>query len=438
MDDEDTLDEPEELLEQARNAAAKNQVSDEEPAGVDDETIPAGKSASSLPVGHDDETVPADKGTFSPSVGLDDETIDVDPELIRGLREQQAKQQPADQSTDPHQTIARGSHDPQQDYTAGKRTRQWTIGIAAVTVVVAAGVVALALLIAAEDNEPVGSHAGINDGTGNGTYSGMDDDGTYNSTDDRTTTTTAPTTTTPTRTTAPTTTTTAPTRTTAPTTTEVPTTTAPTTTTEVPTTTAPTTTTEVPTTTAPTTTTEVPTTTTTYDVPSRPSLNVSVGDMTISANWSANDNGSRITRWEVDDDNLAGGPSATATSYTWNNVAAGSYTIEVRACNAAGCGPSKSATATVTAPQPEVTISIGGDASSEKVCTDNGWSCIYIRGTLTRFGEPPYTAYCSIEGNRTPSFTWSGRGAVCIVAEGSNQSVYTVIDGIRSNTIIVP
>ena len=154
MDDEDTLDEPEELLEQARNAAAKNQVSDEEPAGVDDETIPAGKSASSLPVGHDDETVPADKGTFSPSVGLDDETIDVDPELIRGLREQQAKQQPADQSTDPHQTIARGSHDPQQDYTAGKRTRQWTIGIAAVTVVVAAGVVALALLIAAEDNEP--------------------------------------------------------------------------------------------------------------------------------------------------------------------------------------------------------------------------------------------------------------------------------------------
>ena len=62
MDDEDTLDEPEELLEQARNAAAKNQVSDEEPAGVDDETIPAGKSASSLPVGHDDETIDEDPG----------------------------------------------------------------------------------------------------------------------------------------------------------------------------------------------------------------------------------------------------------------------------------------------------------------------------------------------------------------------------------------
>ena len=168
MDDEDTLDEPEELLEQARKAVAKNQVSDEEPAGVDDETIPAKQDASAVAglddetvpakqdasavAGLDDETIPADKGTFSPLAGLDDETIDVDPELIRRLGEQRAEQQPADQSTDPDQTIARGSHDPPPNYTAGKRKRRWAIGIPAVAVV-AAGVVALALLVNGEDKE---------------------------------------------------------------------------------------------------------------------------------------------------------------------------------------------------------------------------------------------------------------------------------------------
>ena len=148
MEDEDTLDEPEELLEQVRNAAAKNQVPDEEPAGVADETIPAKQDPFAV-AGLDDETIPA-KQDASAVAGLDDETIDVDPELIRRLREQRAEQQP----TDPDQTIARGSHDPQQDYTAGKRKRRRAIGIAAVAVV-AAGAVALALLIAGEDNESV-------------------------------------------------------------------------------------------------------------------------------------------------------------------------------------------------------------------------------------------------------------------------------------------
>ena len=122
MDDEDTLDEPEELLERARNAAAKNQVPDEQPAGVDDETIPAeqdpsavaglddetipAKQDASAVAGLDDETIPA-KQDPSAVAGLDDETIDVDPELIRRLREQRAEQQP----TDPDPTIARGSHE---------------------------------------------------------------------------------------------------------------------------------------------------------------------------------------------------------------------------------------------------------------------------------------------------------------------------------------
>ena len=346
MDDEDTLDEPEELLEQVRNAATKNQVPDEEPAGVDDETIPAKHDASAV-AGLDDETLPADKGTFSPSAGLDDETIDVDPELIRRLREQRAEQQPADQPTDPEQTIARGSHDPQPDSTAAKRKRRRAIGIAAVAVV-AAGAVALALLIAGEDNEPVvETHVDTNDGTGNDDGAGYDDgagndDGTvpsrptlnvsggdmaisanWSANDNG----------------------------------------SPITSWEVddgdlaggPSATA---TSHTWSNVAPgdytievracnaagcgawTSKTANP-----FDVPSRPTLNVSVGDMTISANWSADENGSPVASWEVDDGDLAGGPAATESSYTWSNVASGDYPIKVRACNAAGCGAWTSKTA---------------------------------------------------------------------------------------------
>ena len=91
------------------------------------------------------------------------------------------------------------------------------------------------------------------------------------------------------------------------------------------------------------------TTVTVIDVPSRPTLNATGGDRTITATWSADDNGSPITSWEINDGNLQGSPSPTATSHTWNNVAPGDYTIEVRACNAAGCGPTAQTTATVTA-----------------------------------------------------------------------------------------
>ena len=179
-------------------------------------------------------------------------------------------------------------------------------------------------------------------------------------------------------------------------------------------------------------------TVTVIDFPTQTSLNVTGGVHRITASWSANDNGSPITRWEVDDGNLSGGPSSTATSYTWSNVSPGTYTIAVRACNAAGCGQWAQRPATVTAPQPRVTISRGGDASSETVCAEKNWRCVYVRGTLTGFGEPPYTVYCWISGTRKERISWYGRGALCIVAEGSDQSVYVTVDGIRSNTITIP
>ena len=148
MDDEDTLDEPEELLEQARNAAAKNQVPDEEPAGADDEAIPA-HTGSPL-TGLDDETIPAGRSVPSLLVGDDDDTIDVDPGLIRRLREQRAQQQP----TDPDQTSTKEPTDPNN--TARKPNRRRVIGAAATALIAATVtvVIILAIAISSPDNSP--------------------------------------------------------------------------------------------------------------------------------------------------------------------------------------------------------------------------------------------------------------------------------------------
>ena len=73
-----------------------------------------------------------------------------------------------------------------------------------------------------------------------------------------------------------------------------------------------------------------------YDVPSRPELTADGGPRTVTATWSADDNGSRILQWEVDDGRLAGGPNETDTGFTWIDAQIGTHTIQVRAENAAG------------------------------------------------------------------------------------------------------
>ena len=77
------------------------------------------------------------------------------------------------------------------------------------------------------------------------------------------------------------------------------------------------------------------------DVPGRPTLSASGGVGSVQASWSAADNGSPITRWDVDDGGMPGGPPSSATEYTWTDVPVGTYTISVRACNAGGCGSAR-------------------------------------------------------------------------------------------------
>ena len=93
--------------------------------------------------------------------------------------------------------------------------------------------------------------------------------------------------------------------------------------------------------------------------PDRPSIRASGGENRASANWSADDNGSPILEWDVDDGGMRGGPGRTATSYQWTNVAAGTYTITVRARNDCGWSPRASVSVTVTAPEPTVRASKG-------------------------------------------------------------------------------
>ena len=73
-----------------------------------------------------------------------------------------------------------------------------------------------------------------------------------------------------------------------------------------------------------------------YDVPNRPSLTAEGGRRTVTASWSAEVNGSRIVEWQVNDGRLSGGPDSNDTNFTWSNAQVGSHTIRVRARNAAG------------------------------------------------------------------------------------------------------
>ena len=100
------------------------------------------------------------------------------------------------------------------------------------------------------------------------------------------------------------------------------------------------------------TTTPPPTTPTTIPPPDRPTIHANGGENRASANWSAVDNGSTILEWEINDGGMPGGPGRTATSHTWTNVNAGTYTITVRARNAGGWSPRATSDVTVHQAEP--------------------------------------------------------------------------------------
>ena len=143
--------------------------------------------------------------------------------------------------------------------------------------------------------------------------------------------------------------------------------------------------------------------------PDRPSIRASAGENRASASWSADDNGSPILEWDVDDDGMPGGPRATATSHEWTAVPAGTYTIRVRARNAGGWSPEASATVRVTdAPPPTVSVSKGalGPTSGAEVndapCAPNSTTCRWLEVALRDFPPGTYRGLCIHEG-----FRWS-------------------------------
>ena len=144
-------------------------------------------------------------------------------------------------------------------------------------------------------------------------------------------------------------------------------------------------------------------------VPERPTIAATGGVNQITASWSADDNDCSITRWVVGDGGLSGGPGSTATSFTWTNVSAGSYTIRVQACNAAGCGPEGSDTADVgpvcVVPERPTIAATGGvnQITASWSADDNDCSITrWVVGDGGLSGGP---------GSTATSFTWTNVSA---------------------------
>ena len=121
----------------------------------------------------------------------------------------------------------------------------------------------------------------------------------------------------------------------------------------------------------------------------------------VSANWSAEANGGVVTRWQFRGPELQtfDGP---VTSYTWLLMAPGQYTIQIRACNAAGCGAWGSDTVTVTDPASETPgpsqtrrVELTRGANAQNVTPDcTSANCHFLRVKLVNFEPGTYTVHC--------------------------------------------
>ena len=146
--------------------------------------------------------------------------------------------------------------------------------------------------------------------------------------------------------------------------------------------------------------------------PDRPSVTAVARGNRIDANWSANDNGPPIDRWQIGG---VGEVNAGTTSYTWADQSPGAYTIRVRAHNVAGWSPWGTATVTV-AVDPTVTISrgnagpTGGADVNQAPCAANDSSCRWINVTVAGFPQGRYTGRCIHQGFRWPNGNVSAGG----------------------------
>ncbi|MCY4663855.1 MAG: S8 family serine peptidase [Acidimicrobiaceae bacterium] len=141
-------------------------------------------------------------------------------------------------------------------------------------------------------------------------------------------------------------------------------------------------------------------------VPDAPTINFKVhkamdGSIQVAADWSAAGNGSPVTRWDVDDDGLPGGPDYASRSHTWTSAGAGvpygTYTLRVRACNRHGCGPE--ARSAIHVPR-SARLSVGGSAVGGPgvTCAAGNPVCLYLRVDIN-FPSGSYRVQCINEAH---------------------------------------
>ena len=181
--------------------------------------------------------------------------------------------------------------------------------------------------------------------------------------------------------------------------------------------------------------------------PAVPRVEAVVSGGVIRASWSADDNGSRIDKWEIDG---VGEVSATTTSYVWRDQSPGSYVVRVRAHNEGGWsrwGESN----IVTVQAPSVAAYDAGTAVGNRfdwdpskrshAACENAVVCRNVGvSNLEEFDGPPYRLECWVEGQREADWSglWSGRtDSGCYWFAETSITVYVKINGVESNRVVL-
>ncbi len=187
-------------------------------------------------------------------------------------------------------------------------------------------------------------------------------------------------------------------------------------------------------------------------VPDVPSVDAVVTGSTVSASWSASDNGSPIDKWEIG--GSTGEVGAGTTSFRWSNLQPGTYSVWVRAHNAAGWsewGVSNGVTVREGVSPSPVAYDAGSavrnrwnwnSATSQShaeclraaICRNVGVS------NLSDFGGSPYQLECWTAGQSSAAWSGSWAGSSnsgCYYWGDQPMTVYVKINGKASNRLLL-
>jgi len=164
-----------------------------------------------------------------------------------------------------------------------------------------------------------------------------------------------------------------------------------------------------------------PATATTWSPPAAPAAPaLTANDRALAANWTAPANGgTAITGYNVRI-SPGGTSSTTATSYSWSNLTYGqTYTVDVQACNAVGCGGwSPASSATIAGPpgqvaQPAVTANGNTIDASWNQPNMNGSTLSYYDVDIEPGGATTVTGQSTSFTGLSYDTTYSVRVSAC-------------------------